>query len=159
MGNPSRTSRARIDVAKRRARLLELRRAGLTYAEIVEQHPDLGYKTTAAAAQDATRALRVVLEEPARDLLALELSRLDALTQALWAKARRGGVGEVDRLLRIMERRAKLTGLDFADRNAETSDRDDVAGMLGDLFTALGGHVAAMDAAPADDEQEGQGDE
>ena len=160
MGTPpkarSKTTARRIDVARRRARLLELRRAGLTFQEIVDQHPDLGYKRASNAAQDATRALRKVLEEPARDVLALELSRLDALTQALWTAARRGDVKAVDRIVRIMERRARLLGLDYADRNTDASDADEVRGMLGDLTDALGAHVAKLNAEPDEDDQEAQ---
>lgn len=154
MGKPSRTTRSRIDVARRRAKLLELRRAGLTYAEIVRDHPDLGYRSPAAAAQDGVRAINAVLSDPARDVLALELSRLDALTQGLWPKARRGDNLSVDRVLRVMERRAKLLGLDYGDRNTDASDAEEVRGMLGDLAEAMATHVASLEAGPADDHEE-----
>lgn len=134
---PSKTSRTHVEVAERRRKLLELRKAGLTYQEVLDHHPDLGYKTTAEAAQDGTRALRAVLEEPAKDIVALEVGRLDALNQSLWAAARKGDVRAVDRVLAIMQRRARLLGLDYADRNTAVEDSKDARSMLADLAEQL----------------------
>jgi len=52
------------------------------------------------------------IQERAKELLALELSRLDQMMQALWPKARRGHLGAIDRVLRVMERRSRYLGLD-----------------------------------------------
>lgn len=59
---------------------------------------------------------REKLREKAQHHIALDLQRLDALIAAMWAKAERGGVGAVDRLIKILERRARLLGLDKADK-------------------------------------------
>jgi len=45
-------------------------------------------------------------------LRALELLRLDELLNALWDTAIAGDLKAVDRVLKVMERRAKLLGLD-----------------------------------------------
>lgn len=160
----STTSARRIEVAERRRKLLELRKAGMTYQRIVELHPELGYKTRSAAAQDAKRALRDVLDEAARDVLALELSRLDGLLEPVWVQARKGNLGAVDRALRIMDRRARFLGLDYADRNVEASDAADQRGVVGDMADAIreaahllsddegsGDHLADAEAAPESD--------
>lgn len=99
----------KVDVRQRRAQALELRRAGIKYTEIARR---LGYKSRAAAAQDITRALDQIVREPGEAVLAQELDRLDAMLAGLWPDARRGEPAAVDRVLRIMDRRAKYLGLD-----------------------------------------------
>jgi len=48
-------------------------------------------------------------------VLQLELERLDAMQAAIWDDAMNGHLGAIDRVLKIMERRAKLLGLDQLD--------------------------------------------
>lgn len=94
--------------AERRRRALELRLAGLTYAQIGQQ---LGYSSRAAAytAVKEAMASQGGLDQARReDELETELARLDALLIALWPKARQGDVAAIDRILKIGERRAAL---------------------------------------------------
>jgi hypothetical protein len=46
----------------------------------------------------------------------LELQRLDALYLKAWEAVEEGDLPSIDRCLRIMERRAKLLGLDAAEK-------------------------------------------
>lgn len=65
------------------------------------------------------RALKKTLQEPADEVRMLEVERLDSLLNGLW---QRRHVPEItDRILRIMERRAKLLGLDAPVRSDVTS--------------------------------------
>lgn len=114
------------DIAKRRARVLTLRAAGMSPADIAEREArETGEKPRSAhaVALDIARALRgkKAVNDEQRDLLrTLELERLDALqrtTETLLAGARHNNehalaLRAVDRLLRIAERRAALQGLD-----------------------------------------------
>lgn len=59
-------------------------------------------------------------KEPAEKLRTVEVARLDRLLKAMWAKAMKGDVTRVDRCLRIMERRAKLLGLDAPTKQEHT---------------------------------------
>lgn len=61
------------------------------------------------------KALKDTLREPAEELRGLEAERLDMLQEALSDNVEpdKDGLLVVDRLLRIMERRAKLLGLDI----------------------------------------------
>lgn len=93
----------------RQRQALELRRRGLSYARIA-QHLD--YASASGAHQAVQRGLTTTLQEPADDLRNLELARLDAMHQALWPRAVKGNVWAVDRVLSIMQRRARLLGLD-----------------------------------------------
>lgn len=95
--------------------VLELRRAGVGIVAAADQ---LGVpRSTAASAYK--RALTRTLAEPAADVRALEADRLDRLQAAVWARALRGDLAAVDRVLRVMERRAELLGLDHKHGLAE----------------------------------------
>ena len=63
------------------------------------------YKAVAAGMQKA-------FCEPAQELRALELERLDRLHEALWPRAIGGDDAALDRLLRVIDRRVRLLGLD-----------------------------------------------
>jgi hypothetical protein len=54
--------------------------------------------------------------EEASKVRDLELQRLDALYLVAYAEVEEGNVPAIDRCLRIMERRAKLLGLDAAEK-------------------------------------------
>jgi hypothetical protein len=56
--------------------------------------------------------MRETVQEPADELRRLEAERLDAMLPAVMEKARRGRLRSVYAMLRIMERRARLLGLD-----------------------------------------------
>ncbi|MFF7795555.1 hypothetical protein [Streptomyces sp. NPDC007991] len=123
-------SKLKLDeVAVRRTKLLKLRREGVRYDD--ERVAAIGYSSPDAARKDLHRAL-----EAHRDAEAAEVSiyrqqeneRLDALLEAAWPRAtqptpvfdkERNIVGEeidmraVDTVLRLMDRRAKLNGLDM----------------------------------------------
>lgn len=117
-------SARRVTAIQRQQRAVELRRAGYSYREIGKA---IGIGTTSAH-RLVTRAVvetRKAIAEDVNEMRALELSRLDALLGGLWADARRGHLGAIDRVLRIMERRAKLLGLDAPLKGARTSSTAD----------------------------------
>lgn len=107
----SKTAATRIKGRENRARAVELRKAGATYEQIGQQ---LGI-TKQSAHEAVTAAMRETAQttaETAADVIQLELARLDQMLTGLWAQARQGVPVAVDRVLRIMERRARLLGLD-----------------------------------------------
>ncbi len=105
----SKTGPPRLSACDRERRALELRRAGHSYSEIGRK---LG---CGSSHRDVTAYLDRVAEEnaeSARELVRLEVERLDALQAAVWDQAMAGQLGAVDRAVRIGERRAKLPGLE-----------------------------------------------
>ena len=102
-------SERRVQAHERQKQALQLRTAGVAYEEIAAR---LGYRGRSGAYAAVMRALRATLQEPADELRTLELERLDRLLLGVWGQAAKGNQGAVDRALRIMERRAKLLGLD-----------------------------------------------
>ena len=103
----------RVAAHTRQLQALELRKAGATYQAIAEQ---LGYAHAKGAYKAVTSALKLTLREPADELRELEVARLDAMLLPLWRRVQSGDEKAVDRVLRIMERRARLLGLDAPTR-------------------------------------------
>lgn len=93
----------------REAKCLELRSAGYTFSQIGEH---LGM--TAPAAYNAyRRALeRLPGVQNREELRQLEAARIDALFRSWWPKALAGEQRAFNNVMRLMERRAKLLGLD-----------------------------------------------
>ncbi|MEW9521787.1 hypothetical protein [Streptomyces tubercidicus] len=162
------------EVAERRAKLIKLRRAGHDFDHIVKV---LGYSSRGVASKDFVRAIQERRDEQAAEVSAYrqqENERLDELLAAVWDKAtqpspvfdkERNLVGEeidlraVETVLKLMDRRAKLNGLDSPVRT-ELSGPDGGAvplgaGSLAELNKLIG--IAGETGNADDDEQEDAG--
>lgn len=95
--------------ADREIEAINLRRRGLTYSEIAQQ---VGYSDHVGAMRAVKRGMQKALQEPADELREIEASRLDLAQAKVWPKVEQGDMKAIATLLRIMERRAKLLGLD-----------------------------------------------
>jgi hypothetical protein len=111
----SRTSRFRIARAKRGAEALELRLAGLSYAEIGRRMGVSPQRAFTLVSEELAR-INAKRAEAAAEVTRIELERLDRLLAAVWPQAESGELPAVDRVLQIMQRRARLLGIDLADR-------------------------------------------
>lgn len=99
-----------IEVVERERRVIELRRAGYTFDDIAKA---VGYSFASGAHAAYRRALKRTLQEAGvEELREAEVDRLDRLQRALWTQALTGDVKAISTLLRLMERRARLLGLD-----------------------------------------------
>lgn len=96
-------------VAERRAEALRLRRMGRTYAEVADT---LGYSSPQSASKDVSRALAKVVHEEGHALLALERERTETLLAITWPLAEAGDTRAIREAVRILERRARMLGLD-----------------------------------------------
>lgn len=107
----SKTSKRILQGQERAQAAVALRLKGETYGEIGKA---LGISAPSAYRAVARSLKRVIAKtsEDADELRTLELQRLDKLLLALWPRASKGNDAAVDRVLRVMERRAKLKGLD-----------------------------------------------
>ncbi|HEX3052699.1 MAG TPA: hypothetical protein VHP83_18715 [Aggregatilineaceae bacterium] len=106
--------------AERRVKALDLRQSGLSYRKIAEQL-EVDVATVFRDIKDSLAELKAVEETEAEELRIIEVARLDAILNAMYNKAINGDQGAVDRVLRIMERRAKLLGLDAPSKTDVTS--------------------------------------
>ncbi len=101
-----------LKAAERHKQALQLRIAGATLSQIADK---LGYASTGAAANAIRQQLDKIPRAHAEEYLALELQRLDQLQTVASAKLgdTEQSLGAIHAILKIMERRAKLLGLDF----------------------------------------------
>lgn len=109
MPRPQQNGPRKVKAAARRAQALALRIGGATYAQIGASlgiSEQMAYRHVKKAM--AQQALK--LAEDVETYRALELKRLDALLMSLWS--RRGEPRVADSIIRQMDRRAKLLGLD-----------------------------------------------
>lgn len=116
LGRNSPTAQRRIEAKERALKALELRKKGVRYEQIAQQ---LGYSNRGNAHKAVMKELDLLAKEcleEASKVRDLELQRLDALYLVAYAEVEEGNVPAIDRCLRIMERRAKLLGLDAAEK-------------------------------------------
>ena len=97
--------------AKRRQKALDLRIAGVRYRQIGAQL-GVSYQTAYRDVQTALGELAKLQAGKAEHLRELEVERCDRLQMALWPKARSGDETAARTVLAVMDRRAKLLGLD-----------------------------------------------
>lgn len=105
----NKTSAKRIAATVRAAQALRLRAQGETFATIAVK---LHYRSRQAAHCAVTAALIATLQESSEEARTLDLERLDVLLSAVMPKAMAGNLAAVLAALRVLERRAKLLGLD-----------------------------------------------
>jgi hypothetical protein len=98
------------ELVDKEVKVLELRRVGLTWVRIAEE---VGYADHTGAYAAYKRAIKRTMQQPADELREQELDRIDRLQVAVWPAAMKGDTRAVLTIVRLMERRAKLTGLDM----------------------------------------------
>lgn len=141
----SKTSPRHLSAAEKQAQALELRKNRVSYDKIAEV---LGYSGKSGAYKAVQSALKKTLQEPADELRALEGMALDDLQFAQMPLARKGHQGAAALVLKIMERRAKLFGLDAPvaveldiDVEAELrkvgADKNEIMGEVTKLLVAI----------------------
>lgn len=97
------------NIAERTSKAMRLRKAGVTYEEIARQ---LGVDKSAII-RDIQAALRDLYQEDAKELLTLEIERLNMVMFGSWESALAGDPKAVQAVLGCIDRRVKLGGIDF----------------------------------------------
>ena len=97
------------EVIAKEQEVVKLRRGGLTWDLIADR---VGYSNPSGAYRAYQKALERVVAEDVNAIRELETERLDLAQSAIWGKVLQGDNPSIANLLRIMERRAKLLGLD-----------------------------------------------
>jgi predicted transcriptional regulator len=108
---PQKTSPRAIQRAELEASAVEMRKRGATYMQIAKT---LGVADTVVFdyVSKALARLNTHTTEELGVLRQMELQRLDSLMFSAWAAAQRGESRAIETVLKIMERRAKMLGLD-----------------------------------------------
>jgi hypothetical protein len=95
--------------AARRVRAVQLLASGCTYQQVADE---LGYTSRGTAYAVVAKALREQTAEAVADLRDLENARLDALQHALWDAAMIGDVRSATVIVKIVQARVHLNGLE-----------------------------------------------
>lgn len=107
---PSALALQKMEAAReRQEQALELRKAGATYREIAAA---LGYANESGAKKACDAVMKRTVFDLAEDIVTLDLQRLDEFQKRCMAQLRtKNDLSQIDRLLRIMERRYMLAGV------------------------------------------------
>lgn len=138
-----------LEVSERANKALKLRTMRVSWEQIARQ---CGYSSRGAAATAVKRELARIPREAAKELRTVELEALDAAQRAISTQILAGNFGAIDRMLKIMDARAKLSGLyeDIADTGV-----DEVKNVLG---AWLGQVVKQVELDDLEDERESDED-
>jgi hypothetical protein len=102
-------AKSREEAAEKQQKAVDLRRAGASFQEIANA---LGYASPSGAKKAVEAAVRKFAFESTADMLQMDLSRLDEWAKLCTHKMRTtGDVSQVDRLMRIMDKRHYLLGV------------------------------------------------
>jgi hypothetical protein len=99
----------RIAQAEKEARIIELRRTGATWELIAKA---TGYANASGAYKAYQKAIGKIVAPKVEELRAVEVDRLDRLQFAIWERAKDGDIKAIDAVLRILDRRTRILGLD-----------------------------------------------
>jgi len=113
MAGKARPSRITPSVLERERKVLELRRGGLTFDLIAKE---LDFKHASGAHKAYLNACKRIVLSEVVEIRNIETERLDIAQTAIWNGVLRGDIPAINTLLRIMERRARLLGLDSPTR-------------------------------------------
>lgn len=126
----TRTSRS-LTAAERAKLALELRAKRYSFAEIAER---CGYASRGAAHTAIQREIAKIPREAARELLALNLERLDHAERAISERVDTGDLKSIEVLLKIVAARLRFLGAAESSGDHGVSEmRDALAGFLGDV--------------------------
>ena len=115
VGAAAKSSVRRIRTTEKTLEALELRKRGMNYTQIGKK---LGCNRSTACRYVLSELENLAdkCREEAAQVRDLELQRLDALYLKAWEAVEEGDLPAIDRCLRVQERRAKLLGLDAAEK-------------------------------------------
>ena len=129
-------------VIEREKKVLELRRGGLTFDLIAER---VGYANASGAHKAYLSACRRIVVEDVEAIRNAEIDRLDIAQAAIWGDLVNGADAQdraraVLALMKIMERRARLLGLDMPTKSqveVNIHDRNSIDAEVARLVSLL----------------------
>jgi hypothetical protein len=96
-------------VLDKEIKIIELRRAGVTWEKIALE---VGFKNASGAYKMYQRAAERMIRPHLDEYRDMQLDRLERMHMAVWPAAKEGDLRAIDTALRIGDREAKLLGLD-----------------------------------------------
>jgi hypothetical protein len=126
-----------LERRKRDSKVYELRIQGFTFDQIAME---VGFNGPSGAWQAYERIKNEMIFESVDEARRLELMRLDELQFSLWDRAINGDLPAANCVLRIMDRRAKLLGLDKPEKvevNKWDFTGEDIEGEVQKIVTMM----------------------
>ena len=102
-------------------RALRMKRSGMSLFDIAEALHMTERASNTAIQRGLEMAQATIGFAERRELLAIEVDRLDALQHAVWDEAMDGDVRAVEAALKVVAMRARLLGLDQADTGTSST--------------------------------------
>ena len=96
-------------VLEKEIKIIELRRAGVTWEKIALE---TGFKNASGAYKMYQRAAERMVRPHLDEYRDMQLDRLERMHMAVWPRAKDGDLRAIDTALRIGDREAKLLGLE-----------------------------------------------
>jgi len=115
----SKTSAQKMEAAKRRPLVMQLRLEGYTISRIADQL-DCGLATVKRDLDKMLETYGNDSEVVTTQYKRIQSARIEELVKGLWPKGKAGQVAAIDRLVKLFERQAKLLGLDKPTKVAPT---------------------------------------
>jgi hypothetical protein len=101
-----------LRTTERQLQVVELRLAGEDFDAIAERL-DITRRTALSLFSRAVENRKADIAERVDELRAIQLERIETGIVALWPAYSRGDLGAVDRMTRLLDRQARLLGLDL----------------------------------------------
>jgi len=152
MANSKKGKHLDPDTLEKEARVLSLRRLGVTFDHIAQQ---LGYASGSGAYNAYRRACLKIIYEEVEETRKMEMDRLDNAQMRIMQAVNQGDIPAINTLLRIMDRRAKLLGLDMPVKSqveVTTYDTGTIDSEVARLIRLLGStdsETRSLDAPPS----------
>lgn len=143
------TTSARKTAAEKRAEALELRAMGYNYQAIADE---VGYGSRGAAHKAVAQELRNIPREAAEQAREMELGRLDDMQMAAMNGAMAGDLFAIDRVVKIIESRARLLGLYNLPDNSDPGAEQARQALIG--FLQVASEAVAPKVEPLPDAEE-----
>lgn len=131
--------------------ILKLRKMGYD-AQRISDELDISLDRVNNIIKSALKKLSQDMKDAAEGIRSLELSRLDEMQAAIWNDCMDGKLTAIDRVLKIMERRSKLVGLDAPDQvNVKTDIKIEQMNEAKDRLMSK-----ILDMVPEEEEEQGE---
>lgn len=118
----------------RRVRVMRMFNSGMTRTAIADR---VGV-SAGTVTRDIEHMLREYLAVPTEQYVARQLSQIEDLRRAVYANALQGDLDAFDRAVRLMDREAKLLGLDAPSRAVVHVSNEDFAATAATLMREMG---------------------
>jgi hypothetical protein len=113
MGSIMEADGREIELFHKEIQVMDLRQAGHTWDQISKA---LGYKDPMASRRIFQGAFAKAVIPKIEEVRSIESNRLDKITLILWPLVEQGDIKAIETVIKLMERRAKMLGLDAPTR-------------------------------------------